>query len=290
MATSDSKATEVTMRLELRPPPWHPTGEAQWVLVVPSQPDDEPAAWDVLAPVLGMRGRLDRHATLSHLDVDGNEFFGTNDVETETVEIDVAVEDEVEPWTLAVAFSVMIDESNEFWRVTLESRDDVQALRSALAAAGSDIAVEWGESTWAAEVSHWRSLCGDRDRTISELLRIMEGFDDAIDHTGWSALPRLPLGWALLRVVRSWLQSEPRGLDDIDRALWLLEGRSRAVFDQLLTRDAGEAERLSAALVSLRSTELPRRASPMPNPRTQEYERLLRRLRSETNWMERGES
>ncbi|GEM_PF-5095899 len=285
MTISDSESDAATLRLELRPPPWHRSGAPQWVLTVPSQPDDESAAWDVLAPIFGVPTRTERYALSSHLDVHGDEFFGTNEVETEISEIEVAVEGEDEPWILELAFSVLIDGANEFWRVTLDSREDLGLLRSALASVGSAVVLAQGDSAWANEVSQWRSLCSEREKTTDDLMRLMEGFDSTALVPDWRRLPRLPAGWALLRVVRSWLRGEPRGHDEVECALWLLEGRSRVVFDQLSTGEGDDAVKLSAALVALRSTDLPRRVSPMPHPRSREYENNLQRLRRETRWL-----
>jgi hypothetical protein len=222
-------------------PPWG--GAASAILTAPFTEDPEGEPWDVLARTLGTK---DRNAFISDrmsIDVEGTIFAATDDVESEIYQFCCRSDIEDHELSVELTFSGYVQSHLQQWCVFLDHCDNLSRLQKHLCDLNSPIRIVADCSVLEEQKREADLTAAVHDEQLRRVLDILSDHDDLDLLQHWSALPKMPVGWAFIRFVHGWLDSQSFDHTQVSFLLWLFEGRSREAWK---TFDAA----LSAAMTN----------------------------------------
>ena len=260
------------------------------LLTAPNSDNPESSAWDALAPALGSKTRNEFWVQHQSSDIEGNIFVGTEDVETESYvfrEQDDQIEDEREIEVLFSAF--IIQDFEEYWSVSLDHEDDIPLLQKHLIKQNSSIVIIADKSVADPQLERLEEENEGLRAQFEAILKLLTGFEDAHELKEWKNLPSLPMGWELLRVLRGWLDHGQFDDNQVEFAMWMLEGRSHEVWQHLNGTNSELAEILRNALWSVLDSDFSVHRGPLSSSHLRQKKLKWQKLARELDWLNYGE-
>ncbi|MET0005344.1 MAG: hypothetical protein ABW087_17175 [Candidatus Thiodiazotropha sp.] len=261
--------------------------EGNVVIVDPYSDAPKKSAWDILGCELGVNSIKDKYISLTHVDINGDEYCGTSDVETDVFSFEQWSEKYDENVMFEISFSVYIQDDTEDWSVTLEEVDDIVLLNQLLISKGIDIQVKEDGSVLEYKNNQLLSENMRLKNEKNQILRLMEGFSTEKEINNWKNCPTIPAGIDLVRVLNAWLKKDCSDYTQVEFVSWLLKGRSHQVYQYLVSADKCNANNMKEKIKSLMSSEYKssKMTAGMPSTSYIKWKKHIDELKVEFAWI-----
>ena len=224
-----------------------------------------------------------------HMDINGDEYIGTNGVETDPHYFEVWSDSDGDVVELELNFSVFIQDNEQYWRVTLKDPSDIPLLKRLLVDRQSPIEIRQDQTVLERCVLQLNQENQALQAKLNSVWNILTGFDDELVLDDWRNLPPIPTGWGLLRILRGWLKADQFDYTQIEFVLWMLSGRSQEIWQYLYIQDQELAETMSAGLLSVLNSKFSgfqgSAAHGRGSPKYLKWQAEHRRLEIELSWL-----